>query len=623
MKLPLRTLAASLVLALAASPVMASGVTSHLLVKRDDVHVRFNAAGGSTVERIEIVKAMDAVGARMLARLTIPYNASREHVAIHGASVVFPDKDMRLIPNDAITTKAWPGTEGSPSYQDAKRLEVEFGEMPVGSQVAVQYSISADQPWLAGDPGFFAMASRADALQEVSYTITAPASLHLDIHANALTGGQTGRGAMDTWSYHAAKLPPLFDVASRSELMSKSPYVVVAGAPPAAAAGDYLGRIAGAEHVSLELQHLADVLGKGTILPATLMARDYAWIDAHVRLVRVPLALAGAPRRAEDILLDRYGSAEDRVILLQALLKAKSVPSDVVLLPTLPATWAGLPMAIPSFNNRLMLTVDGGRLPLDIGSPVVGLGSFDASDRGKFGLRVAPHGGTLPLQVPPTTDGTSAATVATNVIVQASGALDGAATVTSYGELAAVARGRALELDPLSLRHAVAPYAPGATQLGVTHLDDPHVDANRFVLVGHYSIPGYHPLLGTYRMPVPRVITGFSPMDDFARQDGAGLCQRTARAETTAIHWAMPAIVDAPKDVVMRLAGGLGQYRATYVYDEATRTLHVQRSLRLGANPIECDSQQQRALAKLAEKVRADLAASIEVTQLTPTVAKR
>lgn len=612
----------SLALAIVPCMVHAGQSTSHLLFKQDATLVTFTTDGGSILERSEIVKALDTAGASMLSRLTIPYNATYQSVTLDGASVVGPNEGMRLVEKDQIQALPDPAAQGAPYYQGVKVMEVRFGAVPVGATVAVRFKLTSTKPWLAGAPSFVAASDRSNPVEALTYTIKAPSTLKLHVHTNALTGGHRQEDGNDVWTYTAARVPPLVNVASAAERLAKSPYIVVSSASPDRLAQGYAGRILAAERPSLELQHLADTIGGDSILPATLMRRDYDWIKAHVRLVKVPLAQSNlAPRFADDILNSGYGTAEDRVILLQALLKAKLIPSDVVAVPTLPIAVGGVPAVMPGLNDQLMLSVDGGKLPLDIGDPALALGQFDGDDRGKLGLRMSPEGMAQTFRVP-AAQVIPGATVATSIFVQADGSMDGEATMSGYGDSAIAARKAAGGDSPMAFRRAVTHGAPAGALVSIDHMDDPSTPANAFTTRGRYTIGNQHPLTGAYVMAVPRIFTGVTPLDDFAKPGGRGLCQEASRMEDTSISWKEPVDVAPPKDVSVNLPDGMGSYKATYVYETGPQTLRVIRELTLGANPVTCSRVQQQEMAQLAEVVRQDLAGEIQVNQTAPVKAK-
>jgi len=614
MKKSAMTLALSLALVTASVHAMAR--VDHVLLVSDVVNVTVNADGSSTTDRTELLKAMDVSGARALQSMWLPFNGTRQSVLTAAASVAFPDDTFVQVAAKDIVISPMISISKAPDYQQVKRMQVKFPPLTAGAVVSIHTVVKDDHPFLpGGNYSFFQVDPRTMPLGEVSYTLTAPEQMHLNVQANAVKGGVTRIGALQKWSFTAEKLPALYNVASQSERLAKSPYILVSqNRTPDAMARSYLQRILPAEHVSLELQHLADTIGKGSVEPATLMARYYAWINAHMRLIDIPLNMGDEqPRKAEDIVLSGYGTAEDRAIVLQALMRAKAIATDVVIVPTVPMTWSGMLPAVPAFYNRVLLTEQNGQHPLDIGNPVLAMGTFDPRDKGKFGIRIGPNGGVGVMQVPEYSAGKSESAVSTNIELEVDGSMEGASTIADYGDLATIDREQVSTLQPLELRAALTRHAPSGMTIGITRVDSAYTPDSRFLITGNFTLKGAHPAAGGYTMDVPRVFTSLSPMDAFANAQGPGLCQDTLREEDTAMHSVAGYPFLPVKDVHVTGPLGVGSYTATYEVNNATHMMLVKRRIDLNVGPLTCDHNQQAALAGLAEAVRKDLATQINV----------
>lgn len=602
-----------------AAPMVAvalpEAASAHVLVVQDAVTVRVNPDGSSVVDEEQILKALDASGARMLRTLTVPFDASRQSINVVNASILHPDESLSHIDQSSIRVSGIPSAEGAEAYKNAKQLVITFPEPTAGSVVAVHVTTEEKHPFLPGAFGFFHINPRSASLQEVRYSVIAPASLQLQVHANALKGGMERVGDKQKWVFTAEKLPAIVNAASQSALLAKSPYIEVSQTRSMDEVAErYLARVKPSEHVSLELQHLADSIGEDCVDPDNLMRLYYRWINEHVRLVDVPLGMGGAvPRRADDILLSGYGAVEDRVILLQALMKAKALPTDLVLVPTLPVTWAPELPLVPNFYNRLLLTARAGQQPLDIGNPVLAMGDYGPRDRNKLGVRIAPNGGVGSVEIPSNPVSQAISTVSTSITFDALGTMKGHAVVIDYGTLAAAAREDAVRMSPLELRRQLAAYAPKGTALSIDSMDSPLIPDSRFTTRGSFSTDSFIPVAGSYSMEVPRAITSLSALDNFARSRGEGLCQRTWREEDTTIRLGASDNVTLPKNVSSEAAGGMGRYTAQYALDSETGVVTIRRIVALRSNQASCDHAQQAALAKLAQTVRDDLAAKIIV----------
>lgn len=606
----------ALLLAIAVAAAQATDLDlprDHVLVLSETIAVKVHSDGSSVEDRTEMLKALDAIGARELQAYRVPYQAQRQSVSVVDGSAVTGDApEVPLGPSD-IRDQVLPAAAGAPAYSNSRQVTAQFHGVSVGTVVRIHVRRVTRQPFLPGMFSAFDVLPRTRPIQEFSYELTAPGALRLQVEAGGVKGGMTHDGDTDHWSFIAAKLPALYNVATTSALIAKSPYVVVSGAgTDANLAKAYVMRTRAPQHISLELQQLADSIGADAIDPDTLTKRYYAWINDHVRLVDLPLQMGlTKPRAAQDILLSGYGTAEDRVIVLQALMGAKGLGAEIGLVPSMPVSWNLRIAANTSFYDRVLLIAGGGRQALDIGEPVLELGEYGPRDRGKFGVRMSPTGQTAPFQVPVPDAANFASSVSTQITFGKDGSLVGTAKIADFGDAAATDR-RLLTLSPTQFEAMLGRHAPRGMELKLSSMDEPAVAKDTFDFGASFHLAGYQEPLGGYRMRVPRPIVGPSSMDDFASVRGAGLCQRTWRQEMTEIRFDPIHPLSLPANVDQVLPGGLGSYRATYA-STADGRLTVKRTLSLEANPVQCDHQQQAELAKLASAVRADLATEVEV----------
>lgn len=632
------------VLLVAAGAAYAQGTVPDAVVVLDRIRVQVAASGTAEMTRTIHRRALSEDGADEVGTLRIPYNTARAFVSIKDARIVHPDGSGGPVPSTAITESAYPGTEHAPAYSGARLLTVRFPGVAVGDTVEVTYVERQWAPFTSGAFSLFQTFDRTLPIEQASMEITAPAGMPLRVQANNMQGGETSTAAPGrrAWRFTATHVPPLINVASVSERTAKSPFVIAttfASAEDAARA--YLARVSKPSKVTLELQHLADDLAGHDVDTGGLMRHYYAWISDHLRLVPVPLQLAApTPRAASDILLSGYGSSEDRVILLRALMAAKGMSTDLVLVPSKPVLWApGVP-AMPDFYGRVLLVAPGESAVLDIGAPIVDLGSFDPDDRGKSGLRVSPGGAVANFVVPSVDPRDAANALVTEGTLQPDGTLVGSTTVTAFSDLATAAAQAFATESPAELRRVLTRFGSEKAEVTLVaqgrassdDLDDPD-DRARYVYGAHFRVPGYAPTLfrtpaptkhdkhpvpvldvdhpGFALLPVPREFDSLSPIDEIAEHDD-GLCRRTMRVQT--IDLRLPYRADAltlPSNIEVGSAGGVAHYVARY--ELRGDTLHVQRALSLQASPDRCDQAQRQQLLAVIRAVRADMMAKIQV----------
>ena len=529
--------------------------------------------------------------------------------------------------------------DGAPAYQLAQVTRVQFPGVVEGSTVKLVYADRQAQPFVPGGVSLFEMVDRQLPIQEATVNITAPAFMNLRIQDNNMTGGlesAASQPGMRTWTFHAGNLPALTAVASESQRLAQSPWVLAtsfAGAQQAAEA--YLYRIRPSTAISLELQHIADTEGKGIIDPQQLMSTYYAWIAEHIRLIPLPLALANPVlRSAQDIYLSGYGTPEDRVVLLRALMMAKGINTDVVLVPSMPVYWKPMVAAIPAFYGKVLLTAPGRADVLDVGSQSVAVGEFAPSDRGKLGIKVSDGGMVAAFHVPEPAPGQMADAVTTSATLNPDGSLTGMSTSTAYGDLAAAAAQSFKTESPLQLRSRITASAPAGAVVTLSgngaipgQPGDPIQGQQPYVFHAHFNVAGYAPdqttgqpkgaATKTVAKPigesllVPRVVSALASLDEIARP-GAPLCQPGLHSETTAL--ALPFSADdikLPKDVKVGSATAPAQYMSSYT--KSDNVVYITRALSINVSPTRCSRSDEMAIQQAVGAMRQDLTQRIDV----------
>ena len=584
-----------------------------ILILRDATHVVIHGDGRVVETRFIREQAKSEAGAVALRRLAIPFNSGWEKVRVLASSEITPGSGYE-IPSVHILKPI--SETAAPAYAPQRVAEVRFHHVVTGTIVQAEYERVASIQDLPGAFGLFRLFDRTQPIASAHVEVRFPASLKLYAEGNngSLLRKRQGRRRIILFSIrHVA---PLVDVASPSERMEKSPYLAVSIYPSVhREIKAYAAKLQKAEHMTLELQHLADTLGQGDIDPTSLMHRYYAWINDHIRLIDLPLDLENAqPRSAQQILLSRYGSPQDRIILLQALMRAKAIATSLVLVPRLPLYWHPVVQPMPAFLGKVMLAANSNSSPLDIGSPFISIGEVAPGDAGKFGYSVGPNGGVDLLRIPFNPIDSMADAVRTTLTISPGGDLSGVAVIADYGALGNASRLAFLTHPLRSLRDRITRYAGGmAADVAIHTRSDPSVPAARFVYGADINDPNYVTPGSMFSTSIPRPAVSLHPMADFVSQTGPGLCLSTVREEQTTINVIGARSMRAPHDVRVIAPGGVGRYIATYQIGDHGHVLYVDRTLDLTASPSQCDPKQQRALEKLARSVRADLNAQMEI----------
>lgn len=584
-----------------------------IMILRDTTHIVLHADGRVVETRFLREQATTSDGAAALKRLAIPFNSGWEQVSVLASSEITPGSGYE-IPHVNVLKPI--SAAAAPAYATQRVAEVRFRHVVPGTIVQAEYERVTSIHDLPGAFGLFRLFDRTQPIASAQVDVQFPAGLKLYVEGNNGSLLRKQQGDHQNVIFRIRHVAPLVDVASPSERMQKSPYLAISIYPSVhREIKAYAAKLQKAERMTLELQHLADTLGQGDIDPASLMRRYYAWINNHIRLVDLPLDLENTtPRSAQQILLSRYGSPQDRVILLQALMRAKAISTSLVMVPRLPLFWHPVVQPMPAFLGKVMLAANNNSNPLDIGSPFISIGEVAPGDAGKFGYSVGPNGGVDLLRIPFHPIDSMADAVRTSLTISPNGDLSGTAVIADYGALGEASRLAFLTRPLRSLRDRITRYAGVlATDVAIHTSSDLNTPNVRFVYGAGINDPSYVVPGSRFSISIPRPAVSLHPMANFLSQTGPGLCQSTLREEQTKINVIGARSIRAPHDIEVIAPGGVGRYTATYQVGDHGHVLYVDRTLDLTANPSRCDLKQQMALESLARSVREDLNARVQI----------
>src|SRR5262249_7058907 len=118
----------------------------------------------------------------------------------------------------------------------------------------------------------------------------------------------------------------------------------------------------------------------------------YLWVRDHVRVVSMPLAESRPdPHDAEQVMTNLYGDDKDHVVLLYALLAARRIPAEIVLLNDGNTATIRDPPNIQPMNH-LILFLPGIRAYADVTLETAPLAVLPFSELGKPAIHLGGSG---------------------------------------------------------------------------------------------------------------------------------------------------------------------------------------------------------------------------------------
>jgi Transglutaminase-like superfamily len=354
----------------------------------------------------------------------------------------------------------------------------------------------------------------------------------------------------------------------------------------------------------------ADEITKGNSDRRDQARLIFDWVSKNVRYMAIVLGSGGyVPHDAASVLANKYGDCKDHATLMRALLAAKGIDADYVLISVV-ASYKTFDTPTPDWFNHLILYLPELGLYADPTASYVSFGILPYIEADKPVLRTGKNGVTY-ARTPPMSAEANLLSVKADVTVRADGTATGSATTIASGESA------------FYLRWAMAQAAlkGGATyvkeQLGrqnwrgtgdievreATDHTEPYVAKATFDLTNKFFGEGS----SVNAIPVgpDLVFPVYSHLLSFIRENRTQDFQCIAGTYEQSIDLHLPegrALAKSPSNV--SATAPLASYSSTYVLDG--QRLHVERQFVSKVPGQVCTAQMAKEMASVVEAAGRD-----------------
>jgi len=437
MKIPARTLLVTAIASMPPAMALDTPPFSSVLEAR----ITVNADLTATLENILRHTVLKEGAIRTLGQLTIPFSDSIDSLEIVEAFTEKADgRKLMLGPENILTRDAASGLNAI--YQrDARVKTLIYPDVQVGDTVAYHSRIHRHDSRIPGHVHFAILLARSVPFRAYHLTVDAPASLDLGVQVSGDGLTSTSADAGDLRHYEINYEPQAWNQAEVGAISAwdRDPQVVISNFKSTAELGaGYWAAIQGKDVITPEIAALADDITRGIADKRGQARAIDHWVKQNIRYVLVYLGAGGlAPNPASSVLQNRYGDCKDHVTLMRALLNAKGIPSEQVLI-NLGNRYTLARLPLPDFNHIMLylpdfnLYADPTASRADFG--VLPIGSYD-----KPVLHISDAGGRL-LRTPPMKAEDHVTISRTKVTVSADGVVKGETVQTSTGVFATIAR---------------------------------------------------------------------------------------------------------------------------------------------------------------------------------------
>jgi hypothetical protein len=396
---------------------------------------------------------------------------------------------------------------------------VVFQELEVGDQAVLETRVEQVKPLL---PNVFAAQKsypRTIAVHEASFALTTRgndsafhiAAMGLEAEPPLSSGGKTRR----VWRFHNDT--PAKRESDAVEEFLDQPHIEVTTLTDYKALGVlYGGLFEEKSKVSPEISALAAKLTDGITDKKAQAKALYEWVSAHIQYVDIVLGAGGfIPHAAGAVLANGYGDCKDHVMLLEALLAAKNIPSSPVLIRAGINQFQLPTGASPFIFDHLITYIPEFQLFVDSTARYAPFGTLPSMDSGKKVLVV--EGGEI-MTTPAISAASSSLKADIAITLNADGSADGDTRVQARGSVAIEMRAgiaaMAQDRDAEFFRSYLGPGSDGKIQR-----NDPEKLGESYDYSAHYHVAHLANVPGPAALPAG---IGYKPFS-FTRLIGQDL----------------------------------------------------------------------------------------------------
>ncbi len=618
----MRTMARYLACALL-TIVMPAWAEAQLVIRQVAVDIDVHP-DGSTVQTAHIeMRATNDAEAQRIAQHPIAFSSSREELTIVEAYTQKPDGTRLPVDAGAIHAQLVLGSPNLTLFNDQERKVIVFPSVAAQDTLVYTTRRVVHKPLFPGQFTWQTLLDRSISWHDYQVTITAPAAMPLRTEVHGIEATQRQDGDRIVYRFHAAYPDAQVAEAAAVGPFQRLPRAFASSMPDyAAMARAYAAQATPKEAVTPEIQRLADRLTDGIADRKDQARAIYDWVSTHIRYVAVWLAQGAIePHAASAILEVGYGDCKDHAVLFGALLRARGIDSEPVLINlgneyelASPPTLAVLNHVI-TWLPELAIYVD----------TTAGVAPFGVLPFQEYGKPAVHAGTTGPVErrTPVLARDLATETFVTKARLNPDGTIEGESTTVASGPFSISLRLSARSIDQQGREAGAQAQLKALAEDGSGSFDFPsptNIDAD-YSVVGHFKLDARPELLdgATFRLPVGLrllerpgdPLLGPLGVRDLKDSEPAP-CDAGKQVETLSL--ALPdgwRVTRMPKDLLIDNA--LLHYETHWTV--AQGLVSVRRELMSHATGPVCEGEARKQTAHALSAIRRDLDAQIGLAQ--------
>jgi hypothetical protein len=413
------------------------------------------ASDGSTVETVHSERrAENDAGAMMASRAALPYNAQMQALEIVEAHTL--KKDGTKVPVDlsSIYEQLSKDAGQFATFADMRSKMIQFPQFAAGDTAVFTAKLTTAHPYFPGHFLHGEVFSRTRGNVDITETVTAPRTMTLysETHDMDFAKRVQGNNVVYAWHHVQDEPKPLVPVVVSA--VDREPRFFISTFKDYGALGRAYAALSQPKiAVTEKVKALAEQVTAGQTDRRAQAEKIYAWVSKNIRYVAIELGRGSLePHDVDSILANGYGDCKDHDLLLQALLKAKGIGAESILINSGNAYSL---TSVPSFAqlNHVITHVPEFDVYLDSSFPMAPFGVLPMGEYGKPAVRVSSAKAeqfTMPL-LPA---GLSTVTANVNAQLDASGRITGTSTTKATGPSSIILRVEALAMESIGPQRA-------------------------------------------------------------------------------------------------------------------------------------------------------------------------
>ena len=592
------------------------------------------ALDGTSVNETEFSIKVPKDQSSPIVNVPLLWSGAIESLSVTQVRIEKPGGQTVILGPDSVREDPPRGDALFHEYSDERRLIVTFTRTAAGDVLIVRTRREATRPRV---PGGFFVAPVLDmpvSGDDVSYTVSVPTSLPFQFESRGFDHQSEVIIDRTVHYIHAIKTQaPPERLGALSAFDRKPRFAVSTFKDWEAFGAGYASLFAPHAKVTPAVRAMALEITKGQPETRDQARVLYEWVRDQIR--HVPSRMARTkpdPNDAGQILTKRYGDDKDHAVVLTALLAARGIPADIVLLNDgNAATIASVPAIDPM--DHVMVYLPGLDLYADSTRPGAPFGVLPFRDMGKPAIHLT---GKLPARrvIPIADGGETQSELRTTAIFEADGTVTGTTTTMGRGAFGVWLREAAYAMGSETEAIAAATTllrGHGTPGTGVFSPDPLTSARPEYRITGTFRIPnqenllngGYFSLWTGLRI-LPRAgdfLTGPMRSNDIGPADPTFCFPGSQREELSLDLPEGRVLATLPRDTDINT--GLVHYSSQWLL--LGRRVTVRRIYETRIKGPVCDGATRLELAELQRKVAGDMINAIGFERLpfVPPPAKK